>query len=243
MAIKYRCKNKFGTKDFYEGKPCPKANLTVELPAVDVKIAVKPRCETCGVELEMLRGQAIPAPERKERGSGRRSQGRSDHKPGAPKPLWRYVGLACILIGLVAGGIWAFLTFRNDPVIIVDGTVNYGLISVAEPASQQLHVANHGKGTLKISSIKSSSSAYIPARKALDLAQDGEDSIEIRFAPVGGGDFPAELKFESNDRVTKVAVVKLQGSAAAIAPWWVWDQWEKLTTILTPATTPSPAKP
>lgn len=89
---------------------------------------------------------------------------------------------------------------------------DFGNVVMNQSSSVNLTVSNTGTGDLSISSIAFSVAGYsTTAALPVTIAPNGSVVVPVTFSPLTWGEFPAQMNIHSNDPITPVKTVNLNG--------------------------------
>lgn len=148
------------------------------------------------------------------------------------------VSLTVLLLG---GGIWGLNRWiEGDPKISLDeiGTapLDFGLVSIGDSASRPATVKNTGTGTLQVKPVREAGAPFTCTPALLKIPPGGQATLNFNYQPEQPGEQKGVLHLTVNDRHRPTLSVEARGFGVKHGPWWLWEEWEKITTVLKPAT-------
>ena len=118
-------------------------------------------------------------------------------------------------IGTVFGS--GQLILNAEGVLVVINTsvdsLNMGTISLGTSITDSISVYNNGTGTMNINNIISSSSDFIVSPSSAVIAEGDSIYVYITFSPLFTGLSTANIEIESNDPVTPIYNIFIEGSS------------------------------
>jgi hypothetical protein len=185
-------------------------------------------CPNCGKPLQPATGRPDP-------GSGI-ATGTGPKKDPARAAL--VVGVLIVVLFAAGWGIMRWIE-GSPHLVFVDlpaEPISFGTVALNDSLPRALTVRNDGTGVLTLKVTGRSGPTFLCRPALLKIPAGQEKTLTITYQPQQVDEEKQAIAFNTNDRTNRNPRLSLEGRGAKHGPWWIWEEWEKNTTVLNPIT-------